>query len=55
MSFAPYVIPANPGICICRTISLILLAFAGQYCMAVFLGEDLDTLRLIVSQIFTMS
>jgi len=46
---------ANPGIGACRTISLVLLAFAGQYCMAVLLGENLDTLRLILSQIFTMS
>jgi len=29
--------------------------FAGQYCMAVLLGENLDTLRLILSQIIFTS
>jgi len=32
---------------------LILQDFAGQYCMTVLLVENLDTLRLILSQIFT--
>jgi len=33
----------------------ILLGFAGQYCMAVLLGENVDTLMFILSQIFTTS
>ena len=36
----------------CHPFCRILLAFAGQYCTA-FLVENTDTLRLILSQIFT--
>jgi len=38
-----------------HTFCRILLAFAGQYCMTVLVAENLDTLRLILSRIFTTS
>jgi len=52
---------------VCRTMSLIVtinvahivthfvFALAGQYCITVLLVENLDTMRLIQSQIFTTS
>ena len=38
MSFTPYAIPANPGICICRTISLNLQDFA-CFCRTILHGS----------------